>query len=67
MTFLGLLAFGDRPKPGIADTIAGLKRLGVSLKIVTGDHHLVAHHVSREVGLNHPRMVTGQDLRGMTR
>ena len=66
MTFLGLLAFGDRPKPGIADAIAGLKRLGVSLKIVTGDHHLVAHHVSREVGLNHPRMVTGQELRGMT-
>jgi Mg2+-importing ATPase len=66
MTFLGLLAFADRPKAGIADTIAQLKQLGVSLKIVTGDHSLVAGHVSNEIGLNHPRMITGQDLRGMT-
>lgn len=66
MTFLGLLVFADRPKAGIADTIAQLKQLGVSLKIVTGDHHLVAGHVSQEMGLNHPRIVTGPDLRGMT-
>ena len=66
MTFLGLLVFVDRPKAGIAGTIAQLKQLGVSLKIVTGDHHLVAEHVSREVGVDHPRMVTGRDLRGMT-
>ena len=66
MTLLGLLVFADRPKAGIAGTIAELRQLGVSLKIVTGDHHLVASHVSREIGLNHPRMVTGRDLRGMT-
>jgi Mg2+-importing ATPase len=66
MTFVGLLVFADRPKAGIADTIAQLKQLGVSLKIVTGDHQLVAGHVSREVGLKHPQMITGQDLRGMT-
>jgi Mg2+-importing ATPase len=66
MTFLGLLVFADPPKVGIANTIAQLTQLGVSLKIVTGDHRLVAGHVSHEMGLNHPRMITGQDLRGMT-
>jgi Mg2+-importing ATPase len=66
MTFLGLLVFADRPKAGIAGTLAQLRQLGVSLKIVTGDHRLVAGHISHEMGLNHPRMVTGQDLRGMT-
>lgn len=66
MTFLGLLVFADPPKAGIADTIATLKGLGVSLKMVTGDQALVAAHVGREVGLRDPRLLTGTDLRGMS-
>ncbi len=66
MTFLGLLVFVDPPKTGIADTIAILKRLGVSLKMVTGDQALVAAHVGRQVGLANPRLVTGSDLRSMS-
>ncbi|MBI4002351.1 MAG: HAD-IC family P-type ATPase, partial [Nitrospira defluvii] len=66
MTFLGLLVFADPPKPGIADTIATLKGLGVSLKMVTGDQALVAASVGRQVGLAHPRLLTGSDLRGMS-
>ena len=38
MTFLGLLVFADPVKPGMAQTIASLRQLGVSLKIITGDH-----------------------------
>jgi Mg2+-importing ATPase len=66
MTFLGLLVFADPVKPGMADTIAGLRQLGVSLKIVTGDHLLIASYVSRQVGMDHQRILTGQDLRQMT-
>ena len=66
MTFLGLLVFADPVKPDIADTIASLRQLGVSLKIITGDHRLVAAHVSQQVSLNHARLVTGPDLRRMT-
>lgn len=66
MTFLGLLVFHDPLREDIADTIAALRRLGVSLKIITGDHHLVAAHVSHSVGLDHQRLLTGQDLRRMT-
>ncbi len=42
MTFLGFLVLFDPPKAGIVDTIGQLARLGVSLKMITGDHHLVA-------------------------
>jgi len=66
MTFLGLLVFADPVRPGMAETIASLRQLGVSLKIITGDHRLVASHVSQQVGMDHQRLLTGQDLRQMT-
>ncbi len=66
MTFLGLLVFADPVKPDMAQTIASLRQLGVSLKIITGDHHLVAAHVSQQVGMDHQRLLTGPDLRLMT-
>jgi len=66
MTFLGFLAFFDPPKPRIADTIALLERQGVSLKVITGDNALVAGSVSRQVGVESPRILTGQDLYQMS-
>ena len=66
MTFLGLLIFHDPLRKDIAETIVSLRRLGVSLKIITGDHRFVAAHVSHVVGLDHQRLLTGQDLRRMT-
>jgi Mg2+-importing ATPase len=66
MTFLGFLVLYDPPKAGIAETLASLKGLGVSFKLVTGDHHLVAAHLSKEIGFPNSRMVTGGDLRQMS-
>jgi Mg2+-importing ATPase len=66
MTFLGFLSFFDPPKPDIAETIVGLERLGISLKVVTGDNALVAASVSRQVGKKNPVIVTGSDLRDMS-
>ena len=66
MTFLGLLVFADPIRLDMTDTIKSLQHLGVSLKIITGDHRLVAAHVSQQVGLDHQRLMTGQDLRQMT-
>ena len=51
MTFLGFLTLFDPPKANIIDTIASLKKLGVSLKIITGDNHLVAASLSKKMGL----------------
>ena len=42
MAFAGFLLFMDPPKQGVQDTIAALKKLGIQLRIITGDNHLVA-------------------------
>ena len=62
MIFLGFLVLYDPPKADIVETIASLKRLGVSLKIITGDNHLVAASVSRQMGLPGIKILTGPDL-----
>ncbi len=66
MTFLGLLVLHDPVKPGIIETVADLRRLGISLKVITGDNHLVASHLSNQVGLSNARILTGTDLRLMS-
>ena len=66
MTFLGFLVLFDPPKPGISETIANLKRLGVSLKIITGDNRLVAANVSQQMGLSKTEIITGPELHQMS-
>ncbi|MGE5819066.1 MAG: magnesium-translocating P-type ATPase [Deltaproteobacteria bacterium] len=63
MTFLGFLVFSDPEKPGIVETIAELRRLGISLKVISGDNHRVATYVSRQVGLTGAEILTGSELR----
>jgi P-type Mg2+ transporter len=63
MTFLGSVLFFDPPKKDIAETIDRLKRLGVTLKIITGDNRLVAAKVSRDVGMRSARIITGSELK----
>src|SRR5450759_1915941 len=66
MTFLGFLTLFDPPKANITDTIASLKKLGVSLKIITGDNHLVAASLSKKMGLSDTKIITGSELRQMS-
>ena len=62
MTFLGFLVLFDPPKSDIVETVANLKRLGVTLKIITGDNRLVAASVSRQLGLSGTKILSGPDL-----
>ncbi|MFC5404671.1 magnesium-translocating P-type ATPase [Cohnella soli] len=66
MTFLGFLLFNDPPKTGVADTIMNLRRLGISLKIITGDNHLIAANISRQIGLDQPKIMLGKELHAMS-
>ena len=65
MNFSGFLLFLDPPKSGILKTIQDLEQLGVQLKIITGDNHLVARHTAQEVGLEVTGLVTGSQLNDM--
>jgi len=66
MTFIGFLTLFDPPKANIAETIAELKKLGVSLKVITGDNHLVAASISEKMGLSGNKIITGPELRQMS-
>ena len=66
MTFLGFLVFEDSLKAEVLETIGRLKGLGVTLKIVTGDNHLIASHVGQALGLSNGNVLTGEDLRRMS-
>lgn len=65
MTFLGFLVLFDREKPDVVETIRELRRLGISLKVISGDNRRVAVYVSREVGLSSSRVLTGSELRAV--
>jgi P-type Mg2+ transporter len=62
MAFAGFVTFLDPPKPGVAEAIQELSRLGVSIKLITGDNELVARRVAALVGLPTTRVLTGQQL-----
>ena len=52
---LGLLAFGDTVKPGAAQAIAALKRLGVRTLMISGDNLGSAAAVALQIGIDHVR------------
>ena len=66
MTLIGFLTLFDPPKANIAGIITSLKKLGISLKIITGDNHLVAASLSKKMGLPGNKIITGSELRDMS-
>lgn len=65
MTFVGFLLFFDPPKEGVQQTIAALENLGVRLKIITGDNHLVARHIGQMIGLGDFKVMSSRELDGL--
>jgi Mg2+-importing ATPase len=62
LSFIGFLLFFDPPKSGVRETIADLAKLGVQLKIITGDNRLVTLHTAEAVGLGVTGVLTGREL-----
>ena len=58
----GFLCFTDPVKPDVRDSLARLARLGITVKIVTGDNGQVAAHLCVEAGLDAGTVVTGREL-----
>lgn len=66
MTFAGFLVLFDPLQAGIAESLAALRRSGISLKLITGDNALVAATVSKQAGMTDPKLLTGPDLHQMS-
>ena len=66
MTFRGFLVFEDPPKPGVGEVIAELAGLGISLRMITGDHRVVASHIANGIGLTSGTILTGEAIEAMS-
>ena len=62
MVFAGFILLQDPVKSGIIDTIEKLKKLHVSLKIITGDNRNVAKAIALKLGITKPNVMTGAEL-----
>ncbi len=49
--YVGLLALYDPPRDDSAETIKNAQNMGVTVKMVTGDHVAIAKEISKQVGL----------------
>ncbi|MFA6281375.1 MAG: magnesium-translocating P-type ATPase [Candidatus Omnitrophota bacterium] len=61
----GYLAFLDPPKPSAKKAISVLNKLGVEVKVLTGDNDLVTKKICQEVGLDVKSLITGEQLEKM--
>ncbi len=66
LTFTGLQAMLDPPRPAAIGAVASCHTAGVVVKMITGDHAATAAAIAREVGIldtsEDAAVVTGQDL-----
>jgi len=62
MTFQGFLVFYDPPKAEAARAIHDLNRLGVKIKVISGDNRYVTAHIAQAIGLDARSMLTGEQL-----
>ncbi|MCK9258217.1 MAG: plasma-membrane proton-efflux P-type ATPase [Azoarcus sp.] len=58
---LGLLPLFDPPREDSAATITALQRLGVAVRMVTGDHIAIARQIAGRLGLGN-RFVTAEEV-----
>ncbi len=68
LTFLGLLAMQDPPRPEVAAAVDKCHRAGIRIIMITGDYGLTAESIARRVGMvgEGARLVSGSELDTMT-
>ena len=64
LTLLGFFLFLDPPKGTVKESLNILRRLGVSIKVISGDSPIITRKVCNEVGLLlvENKVVTGDEL-----
>jgi len=62
LTFLGIVALWDPPRPEVEEAVALCARAGIRVVIVTGDYGLTAQAIARRIGLSVEKVVSGQEV-----
>jgi magnesium-transporting ATPase (P-type) len=69
LTFLGLVAMMDPPRPEVAEAIRCCREAGIRWAMITGDYGLTAESMARRIGMlstEQPLILTGAELEPMT-
>ncbi len=66
MTLLGFLLFLDPPKGDAEEMLSDLSKLGIELKIITGDNRFISRYTAESVGFAIKNLVTGEELDSMS-
>lgn len=62
MKLAGWLLFSDLPKAGVRQALDKFEKIGVKLKIITGDNEIVTRKVCGEIDIPCREILTGPDL-----
>ena len=67
LTFLGLMAMMDPPRPEVTQAVNKCHQAGIRIIMITGDYGLTAESIARRIGIVHdgsdrPRIITGVEL-----
>jgi P-type Ca2+ transporter type 2C len=68
LTFLGLMAMMDPPRPEVEQAIQTCRQAGIRIVMITGDYGLTAESLARRVGMittPNPIILTGAELDSM--
>lgn len=62
MVLAGILFLNDPMKEGVLSSVLQMKKMGIQLKILTGDNVKVAQYVGKQLDIDEKKALTGNDL-----
>ncbi len=65
MILTGFIGFLDPAKPSAKPSIQALQRLGIQLKVLTGDNEIVTKKICKDVGIPITNVLLGSDMENM--
>jgi Ca2+-transporting ATPase len=68
LTFLGLVALIDPPRPEVSAAVSDCQTAGITPVMITGDHPATARTIAVRLGIaqKDDRVITGQELEGLS-
>ena len=66
MVLTGFIGFLDPAKPSAKPAIESLQKLGVQVKVLTGDNDIVTRKICRDVGIPFHHVLLGNEIEKMT-
>lgn len=66
LTLTGFIGFLDPAKPSSKPAIEALHKLGIGIKVITGDNETVTKKICNDVGIPVQQLINGSDLENMT-